>query len=134
MLSLGAREHHYNAEQRSGRHRLQESRISLFQQPLRHGSQRFSRHLLQISGRLSWCRSYSTFFLRHLWRGKISECLVKPLLPGLMFLSEVRSLLQKKNLKGASIWQAPALPTHIIIGKKGLPRTNTWLFCLFVTD
>ncbi len=33
-----------------------------------------------------------------------------------------------EHMKGASLWQALTLPTHIRLGWKGLPGTNTSLF------
>ncbi len=46
----------------------------------------------------------------------------KPFRPSLMFVGKAMRL---EHLKGATLWQAPASPTNIILEVKGLPSTNT---------
>jgi hypothetical protein len=44
--------------------------------------------------------------------------------PSEIFASEGTTLV-KKHPKGATLWQAPALLTNIILVRKGSPKTNT---------
>ncbi len=46
-----------------------------------------------------------------------------PFQPSLMFVGEIRSLPEQLNV--ASLEQAPASPTNIIQGWRGMPVTNT---------